>query len=64
MNKEKAKELLERQKEQLRGNLKKYEEAERNLNKHHDSADILGPKDDLEYQRMRKDIRDSGNDEK
>jgi hypothetical protein len=64
MNKEKARELLEKQKEQLRGNLKKYEEAEKNLNKRHDSADILGPKNDFEYQRMRKDIEDSGNDEK
>jgi hypothetical protein len=62
MNKEKAKELLESQKKQLKDNLKKYRKAENNLNEDQVDTDILGPRDDLEYQRMIKDIEESGND--
>jgi hypothetical protein len=64
MNKDKAKALLESQKEQLRENLKKHEKAENTLDKDHGGADILGPRDELEYQRMLKDIKESGNDKK
>ena len=60
MNEEEAKGLLASQKEQLKENLKKYKQAEQNLDKTQSHADIFGPRDELEYQRMIKDIEASG----
>lgn len=64
MNKEKAKKLLESQEKQLKENLKKYKEAEENLDEDQVGIDILGPRDELEYQRMIKDVEESDKDEK
>lgn len=64
MNKETAKELLKNQKKQLKDNLKKFKDAEANLDEDRPEADTLGPRDELEYQRMIKDIKESNKDEK
>ena len=60
MNKDQAKELLKNQKSLLRENLKKYQNAEKDIDD--EGSDVLGPRDDLEYQKMINDIKESGND--
>jgi hypothetical protein len=63
MNKDEARKLLDRQKVQLKNNLKKYQDAEKVTKVDEFEADVLGPRNDLEYQRLTKDIKESEDDE-
>lgn len=62
MTKKDAKDLLERQKKKLRENLKKYQEAEDQDKDQGSSSDILGPRDDIEYQKSINDVKESNNE--
>lgn len=61
MSKEKAKKKLENMKEKLKENAKKYEGLGDSL----EDADsrLIGPRDDIEYQKMKKDIKESGDED-
>jgi hypothetical protein len=63
MNKEKARNLLDKQKAQLKNNLKKYQKAENGIEDNELGVDILGPRNDLENQRLKKEIEESENNE-
>jgi hypothetical protein len=61
MNRQNAKALLEKQKKKLRENFKRNMDAEKNLDSSLSGSDVFGPRDQLEYQRILKDIRESEN---
>lgn len=56
MSKKRVKEFLQGQRKQLEANLKKYMEAEKWNGEGLDSADVLGPRDELEGERMLNEI--------
>jgi hypothetical protein len=60
MSKKQAKEKLERAKRALKVSAKKYE----GLGDKFDESDnrIIGPKNDIEFQKMKKDIKESGDE--
>lgn len=59
-NKEHAKKKLQSIKEKLRKSAKKYEGLGDKLG---DSENrLLGPQDDIEYQKMKRDIKESANE--
>jgi hypothetical protein len=63
MNKEKARDLLDKQKAQLKNNLKKYQNAEKGIEGDELGADVLGPRNDIENQQLKKEIEESENNE-
>ena len=61
MSKQDAKKKLEQMKDQLKKSAKRYSGLGDKL----DDSDsrIIGPQNDIEYQKMKKDIKESGEDE-
>lgn len=65
MNKDEAKNLLEINRDKMRKQKELNEQAEANLNAFDDDSSLIsGPKNELDYQRMRKDIKESHNEKK
>ncbi len=63
MNKEKARDLLDKQKAQLENNFKKYQNAEKGIEDDELGAGVLGPGNDIENQQLKKEIEESENNE-
>ena len=63
MTKDEAKKTLENNLEAMRKQKKLNEQAESEISESGESSLISGPKNELDYQRMKRDIKES-NDEK
>lgn len=63
-SKKQAKELLESQRQQLEENLKRFVEAGKWNVAGLDSADVLGPRDELEGRRMFREIEGKDDEKK
>lgn len=63
MSKDKAREILEKQREKINEDLEKLQDLEKKIDEESNDADILGPRDDIERQRIRKDIEESEKDD-
>ncbi|GAA6167563.1 hypothetical protein [Sessilibacter corallicola] len=62
MTKNDPKNILRRNLDAMREQWKLNEQAESEVDDNNDSSNISGPKNELEYQRMKKDIKDSHNE--
>lgn len=62
MSKEEAKRKLQNMKDNLVDNAKKYEEIGEAL-EDGEASRLIWPRDDIEYQKMKRDIKDSGNED-
>jgi len=63
MTKDEAKKILEKNLEAMRKQKKLNKQAESKISEGDESSLISGPKNELDYQRMKRDIKES-NDEK
>lgn len=61
MTKSDPKNILRRNLDTMREQRRLYEQAESEADENNDSSNISGPKNELEYQRMKKDMKDSCN---
>ena len=59
MTKDNAKNILKKNLDAMREQRKLNEQAEEDMGDSDDSSLISGPQDELEYQRMKRDIKDS-----
>jgi hypothetical protein len=62
MTKNDPKDVLKRNLGLMREQRKRNEQAESEVDKNDDSSNVSGPKDELEYQRMKKDLKDSSDE--
>ena len=65
MNKDDARKQLEKNLDKMREQRRRIEGIEEEVTKAtNGDGRISGPQNDIDYQKMRKDIKESGNDEK
>jgi len=64
MNKDEARKKLEEQLKQMQEQSQLHEQAEQELDKNKKkNSKISGPRNDMEYQKMMNDIKESGNEQ-
>lgn len=65
MNKEEARKKLEKERKKIQEQSKLHEQVEAELDKcKKKNSKLSGPRNDIEYQKMLKDMNESDNDEK